>query len=112
MAQDKTLRHGEGLDMGENDKGEGLFQDLFNQAQEAINKVYLPGTIAYIQENHGSLYGTVLNTERRIEELWLAMKEGKDTLDQFKGVLRVWQDAHLKGIELYMSRDKGQKKLL
>jgi hypothetical protein len=40
------------------------------------------------------------------------MKEGENTLDQFKGVLRVWQDAHLKGIELYMSRDKGQKKLL
>jgi pyoverdine/dityrosine biosynthesis protein Dit1 len=38
--------------MGENDKGEALFQDLFNQAQEEINKVYLPGTMAYTQENH------------------------------------------------------------
>jgi hypothetical protein len=40
------------------------------------------------------------------------MKEGENTLDQFKGVLRVWQDAHLKAIELYMGREKGQKKLL
>jgi hypothetical protein len=40
------------------------------------------------------------------------MKEGKDTLDQFKGVLRVWQDAHLKAIELYSSRKRRQKKLL
>ena len=98
--------------MAGNDKGEVLFQDLFNQAQEAINKVYLPGTMAYIQENHGSLYETILNTERRLEELWLAMKGGEDTLDQFKGVLRVWQDAHLKAIELYVGRKKGQKKLL
>ena len=98
--------------MGESDKGEALFQDLFNQAQEAINKVYLPGTMAYIQENHGSLYETILNTERRLEELWLAMKEGKNTVDQFKGVLRVWQDANFKAIELYMARENGQKKLL
>jgi len=98
--------------MGGNDKSEALFQDLLNRAQEAINRVYLPGTMDYIQENHGSLYGTILNTERKLEELWLAMKEGKDTLDQFKGVLRVWQDAHLKAIELYMGREKGQKKLL
>ena len=90
--------------MGGDDKDEALFQDLFNQAQEAINKVYLPGTMAYIQENHGSLYETILKTERRLEELWLAMKEGEDTLDQFKGVLRVWQDAHFKAIELYMER--------
>ena len=40
------------------------------------------------------------------------MKEGKDTLDQFKGVLRVWQDANFKAIELYMARENGQKKLL
>jgi len=90
--------------MGGNDRVEFLFQDLFNQAQEAINRVYLPGTMAYIQENHGSLYQTILNTERRLEELWLAMKEGKDTLDQFKGALTVWQDAHRKAIELYMGR--------
>jgi hypothetical protein len=32
--------------MGEDDKAEVLFQGLFNQAQEAINKVYLPGTMA------------------------------------------------------------------
>ncbi len=36
---------------------------------------------------------------------------GKDTLDQCKGVLRVWQDAHLKAIELYMGRAREQKKL-
>jgi hypothetical protein len=40
IAQDKTLGQGEGLDMGGKDKDEALFQDLSNQAQEAINKIY------------------------------------------------------------------------
>ena len=97
--------------MGGKNKGEALFQEIFNQAQEAINRVYLPGTMAHIKENHGSLYETILKTERRLEELWLAMREGKDTLDQCKGVLRVWQDAHLKAIELYMGRAREKKKL-
>ena len=63
--------------------------------------------MAYIQENHSSLYQTILSTERRVEELWLEMNEGKDTLDQFKGVLKVWQDAHIKGIELHIERGKA-----
>jgi len=67
--------------------------------------------MAYIQENHGSLYQTIQSMERRLEELWLAMKEGEDTLDQFKGVLQVWQDAHFKAIELYMGREKRQRGL-
>jgi len=40
------------------------------------------------------------------------MKEGENTLDQFKGVLRVSQDAHLKAVELYQGRERGQRKLL
>ena len=102
----------QGRVMEANHKDEILFQDQFNQDQQAINKIYLPGTMAYIQENHGSLYQTILSTEKRLEELWLAMKEGEDTLDKFKGVLQVWQDAHLKAIELYVERGKAQKKLL
>jgi UDP-N-acetylmuramoylalanine-D-glutamate ligase len=67
--------------MGGNDKGEALFHDLFNQAQEAINKVYLPGAMAHIQENHGNLYQTILSTDR-IKEVWVAIKESESTLNQ------------------------------
>jgi len=38
--------------------------------------------MAHIKENHGTLYETILKTERRLEELWLAMREGKNTFDQ------------------------------
>jgi hypothetical protein len=41
--------------------------------------------MAHIQDNHGSLYGTILNTERRLEELWLASRRGKIPLINSKG---------------------------
>jgi hypothetical protein len=40
-------------------------------------------------------------TEMRLNELWLSMREGKNTLEQFRETLTIWKDLHLKAIELY-----------
>ena len=101
MPQEPQFPQGQGLDMGEKGKEEALFQELFNEAQEAISRVYLPGTMAHIREHQGELFNFILLTERKLNELWLAMREGEPTLGQFKGTLRLWQDYHLKAIELY-----------
>ena len=43
-----------------------------------------------------ALYDDILGTELRVNDLWLSMREGKDTLGQFEGTLRKWKDLHLK----------------
>ena len=43
-----------------------------------------------------------------LEDLWLSMREGKDTLEQFKETLTTWKDLHLGAVELYRrQRDVG-----
>jgi len=42
----------------------------------------------------------------RLDDLWRSMREGKDTLEQFKEPLTTWTDLHFKAVELY--RQTGQ----
>lgn len=97
--------------MDREDKREAIFQALFDEVEREIEKVYLPGTMAYIREHHKELYETILSTEARLNELWLAMREGRNTLDKFREALKIWKDLHFKAIELYRKqRDRKEEK--
>ena len=101
MPQEETSPQDQGLDKWKKDEREALFRELFNEAQGAISRVYLPGTMAHTREYHKKLFNSILYIEGRLNELWLAMREGRNTRDQFKGALKAWQDSHLRAIELY-----------
>lgn len=114
MAQDKTLGQGEGFSMGAEGQGEAIFQELFNEVQEAVSKVYLPGTMAYIRKQERVTFKAILFAEERLNELWVAMRKGEDTLERFKQTVNTWEDLHIKAGELYrerMNREREQKNL-
>jgi hypothetical protein len=101
MVQDETLTQGQGLDMWEKGKAEAIFRELFDEVQGAVSRVYIPGTMAHIKERHRTVYEEILNTEAELGGLWLAMREGKDTLEKFRDALKAWETLHLKAIEIY-----------
>lgn len=107
--QDQTLDKGKGFSMDLSDKKEAIFQGLFDEARVEIEKVYLPGTMAHVREHHKELYENILKIETTLNELWLAMREGRDTLEKFRGALTAWKEFHLRAIELYRrQREPGQ----
>jgi len=106
MPQEETSPQDQGLDTGGIGSMEDLFQEIFNESQGPISKVYLPGTIANTREHHKRIYSNILFTEKRLTELWLRMRQGENTVDQFKGAVKAWQDLHLKAIELYRKDGK------
>lgn len=110
MPQDETLGGGKGLDMGEEDKAEALFQELFYETQGRIGGVYIPGVVGFVKEKHRGIYETILNTEAEIEMSWLAMREGEDTLEKFREALKEWETAYLMAVELYLGQEKDEPK--
>ncbi len=84
----KTLGQGKGLSMDLDKKRDAIFQTLFDETKKEIEKVYLPGTMAYIKTNHNKLYYEVLVTEMRLDDLWLSMRQGKNTMDKFREALK------------------------
>jgi hypothetical protein len=108
MAQDKTLDEGKGFSMDLNDKREAVFQALFDEAKKEIDRLYLPEVIAHIREHEKALYEEILATEMRLNDLWLSMKQGKNTPEQFGESLRIWKNLHLNGIQL--CRGQGDQK--
>jgi hypothetical protein len=49
--------------------------------------------------------------EMRCDHLWLSMRKGKNTLEQFEEALRIWKTEHLTVIDLYRKqRDQGEEK--
>jgi hypothetical protein len=107
MAQGKTLDRGKGLSIGTEGKEKALFQELFNEAQEAISRVYLPGTMAHIRERERQIVSSIRFAEERINELWLAMRDGETTLDGSRQALTTWKEFHLRAIELYRGPGQG-----
>ena len=85
---------------------EAIFQEIFEEAEREVIKVYLSGAIANAREHYKRIYSNVAFTEKHINELWFRMRQGENTLDQFKGALKAWQDLHLKAIELYRKDGK------
>lgn len=106
MLQEKSLEQGKGFSMDLSDKREAIFKALFDEARGEIEKVYLPGTMAYLKAHHSKLYNEALLAEMRLEHLWLTMRKGGDTLKKFKATLKEWKEIHLKAVELY----KGELK--
>ncbi len=90
---------------------EALFQSLFDEAQETISRTYISGTRGYIKEKHRSVYESILNAEAEIERLWLAMRQGEDTLGEFTDVLATLERLYLQAVELYRTGEAKQKKL-
>ena|SRR5208337_4839460 len=83
---------------------EEYFEKKRQIREKSLFRAYYWG--GHIKQDHGSLYLDILKTERSLEEQWLEMREGKNTFDQFKELLRVLQDLHYKAIEFY--RDRGR----
>ena len=86
----------------------------FEEARKQISLIYIQGTKAHIREHKKALYDEILITEMKLDDLWQTMREGEDTLEQFKETLTTWKDLHFKAIGFYKERnrkDKGQKRL-
>ena len=101
MPQEETSPQDQGLDTGGIGSMEDLFRELFDEAEKEVIKAYLSGAIANAREHHKRVYSNILFTEKTLNELWLRMRRGENTLDQFKGAVKAWQELHLKAIELH-----------
>ena len=45
----------------------------------------------------------------RLDDLWVTMRKGKDTLKQFKATLTIWKNLHFKMVEFYgKQRDRNE----
>jgi hypothetical protein len=133
MARDNLLswfveRYGEEegrklFDLGQDIRGEGSWEcrdcivmddeEYWIKERQIGEKFLVRDYIGgeHIIKDPGSLYVTLQNTEGRLEDLWLAMREGKNTFDQFKEVLWVYLDLHSQAIELNTGRGRELKKL-
>lgn len=90
--------------MGAEGREETLFQELFREAQEAVSKVYLPGTMAYIRKQERVTFKAILFAEERLNEMWLAMRKGESSVELFRQAVRTWKDLHLKAGDLYRNK--------
>jgi len=86
------------------ENGEPTYQDLFGEVKKQIALIYLSGTVAYIREHDQAIYDEILVTEIRLDDLWLSMREGKNTLEQFKETLTTWKELHLKAVGIYQKQ--------
>ena len=109
MAQDKTLGRGKGLGIDQKGNKNAIYQTLFEEARKQITLVYLPGTMAYVKLHYPELSDEVLVAEMRLDDLWLSMREGKDTLEQFKETLTTRKELHLQAVELYRKQRNGKE---
>ena len=101
MPQEETSPQGQGLDMGGIGSMGDLFQEIFDQAEQEVIKVYLSGAIANAREHHKRIYSNILFTEKRVNELWLRMRQGENVLDQFKGAVKAWEEVCFKATEVF-----------
>ncbi len=90
--------------MTEEEDLEIIFQALFDEAQQVVADAYEPEVLHYLKENHRSQYEEILDTEAKIERLWSAMRQGKDTLEDFRSALMRWERLSLQAVELYKIR--------
>jgi len=63
----------------------------------------------YVKLHYPELSDEVLIAEMRLDDLWLSMREGKDTLEQFKETLTTRKELHLQAVELYRKQRNGKE---
>lgn len=83
------------------------FAETFKEAVEGLSRQYIEGTINYIREHHPDLYQQTIAQEDKLNEVWIAGREGKASIEEFRKVVEEWYLLHLRGIEIYAnSREK------
>jgi hypothetical protein len=85
---------------------EDLFQEIFDEAGREADKAYLPGAIGNAKEHHPKIWKSILFTEGYLNDLWSRMRRGENTLDQFKGAVKAWQESCLRTVELHRKEGK------
>ena len=78
-----------------------LFEVAFRKAAGDIAERYVRGTSDYVREHDPDLFRRTEEADKRMNETWAAGRQGKATIDEFRGVLRQWQLLHLDGIDLF-----------
>ncbi len=78
-----------------------VFQTLFDEAQEVVAEVYESGVMEFMKERHRGRYEEILDRNEDIERLWLEMKQGKDTLEEFREALASWKLFCVQAVALY-----------
>ncbi len=87
--------------MTEKENLEIVFQTLFDEAKQVVAEAHEPGIMDYIKERHRARYEEILDTEAEIPRLWQEMRQGKDTLEDFRSALFHWERLCLQAVELY-----------
>ena len=101
MRLNKTSPQDQELDKGGIGSMEDLFQEIVDEAEKAVIKAYLSGAIGNAREHHPKIWKAIAFTEGHLNELWSRMRRGENTLDQFKGAVKAWQESCLRAIELH-----------
>ncbi|NQT82028.1 hypothetical protein HQ563_03335 [bacterium] len=79
-----------------------VFRDMFLKAADDLNRRYARGTDEYVREHNPEL-------RKRLNEVWIAGRQGKAGLEDFRDVLKRWYFLHLRAGEI-QAAIKGQKR--
>jgi len=101
MHSNKTSPQDEELDKGGIGSMGDLFQEIFDEAEKEVIKAYLSGAMGNAKEHHRKIWKSILFTEGYLNDLWSRMRRGENTLDQFKGAVKAWQESYLRTVELF-----------
>lgn len=104
---EKQRRHGDG-----GKDGNDPFFEVYKEAVDKLNTLYVIGTIKYINEHQPALSGRIKRVERMAEELWQPGVDAEATIQRFQELLTKWVQSYVKGIELYskeLSRNQCRK---
>lgn len=76
---------------------EDPFEEMFKKAIAELNKRWVDGTFVYLQAHQPNLYQEINRAESKVDHVWLSGREGRATLDEFRGVLKNYYLLVLKG---------------
>jgi len=86
------------------------FGEVFNKALVAIGNRYVPGSFHYGERMLPSVVKEISELEIKLNEIWKSNR--KDSLEEFRGLVKRWYLLNLSVIERYKKQlnKKGYKK--
>jgi len=75
--------------------------EMFKVAAGEIAEKYVQGTGDHIRKHHPDLYQRTERAHMRLEDVWLAGRQGRAGVEDFRVVLEGWQGLHFEQIEIY-----------
>ena len=80
---------------------------IFKEALWAINAVWIPGAMAYIERNNKPLLDKMNQVEDALERVWKLAIGGYLEISDFEEAVSIWRDAHLLAVESFKARAGG-----